>query len=291
MSDVPSGAERPHPRGPVDRDRSPARPTVLVTGAAGRVGSAVRPHLRERFDLVLFDRLPTPSPHAGERVLVGDLAVRPDVRAALAGVDAVLHLACVHGLELAFDDSLDANYRATVHVLDEARRAGVRRFVYASSHHVHGAHAREGFAGDDAAFAPDAYYGLGKAFGELACALHAERFGLEVCVARIGNADPEVADDRALRLWTSARDLAELFTVGLTHPDVRFDVVYGLSDCPEPLYRNERAWQLGYRPRDRALDHLASGFVPYEAMDERLGRAYVGGAYMVAPLPTGEETP
>ncbi len=289
MSDVPSGAERPQPLALADEP--PARPAVLVTGAAGRVGSAVRPFLRERFDLVLFDRLASPAPRPGERAVVGDLAVRADVRAALAGVDAVLHLACVHGVELAFDDSLDANFRGTVHVLDEARRAGVRRFVYASSHHVHGAHARAGFTGDDAAYAPDAYYGLGKAFGELACALHAERFGLEVCVARIGNADPEVADDRALRLWTSARDLAELLAIGLTHPDVRHDVVYGLSDCPEPLYRNERASELGYRPRDRALDHLAAGFVPFEAMDERLGRDYVGGAYMVAPLPTGEETP
>jgi uronate dehydrogenase len=291
MNDVPSGAERPQPQGPVDPERTAARPTVLVTGAAGRVGTAVRPFLRERFDLVLFDRVASPAPAAGERVVVGDLALRSDVRAALAGVDAVLHLACVHGLALAFDDSLDANFRGTVHVLDQARRAGVRRFVYASSHHVHGAHPREGFAGDDAAFAPDAYYGLGKAFGELACALHAQRFGLEVLVARIGNADPQVADDRALRLWTSARDLAALFAIGLTHPDVRHDVVYGLSECPEPLYRNRRALELGYRPRDRALDHLAAGYVPFEAMPERLGRGYVGGAYMVAPLPTGEETP
>lgn len=277
MSDVPPG------------DR--ARPTVLVTGAAGRVGSAVRPFLRERFDLVLFDRVASPDPAPGERVRVGDLASRAAVRSALVGVDAVLHLACVHGLALAFDDSIDANLRGTVHVLDEARRAGVRRFVYASSHHVHGAHARDGFAGDAAPVAPDAYYGLGKAFGELACAMHAERFGLEVFVARIGNADPQVADDRTLRLWTSARDLAALFALGLTHPDVRHEVVYGVSICPDPLYRNERALELGYRPLDRALDHLAPGFVPYEAMPAHLGRAYVGGAYAVAPLPTGEETP
>ena len=291
MSHDPSGATRPELQDPVARRAPTGRPIVLVTGAAGRVGSAVRPFLRERFDLRLFDRVASPRAVAGERVVVGDLAVRADVRAALVGVDAVLHLACVHGLELAFDDSLDANFRGTVNVLDEARRAGVRRFVYASSHHVHGAHERAGFAGDDAEFAPDAYYGLGKAFGELACALHAQRFGLEVLVARIGNADPEVADDRSLRMWTSARDLAELFAIGLTHPDVRFDVVYGVSECPEPLYRNERARELGYRPRDRARDHLAAGFVPYDAMPERLGRAYVGGAYMVAPLPTGEEAP
>lgn len=278
--------------GPGARDAA-ARPvrTVLLTGAAGRVATAVRPFLRRGFALRLHDRVPTPDPQPGETVVVGDLADRAHVREAVRGVDAVVHLACVHGLDLAFEPGLDANYRAVVHLLDEARRAGVARFVYASSHHVHGAHRRAGFAGDDAPFAPDAYYGLGKAFGELACALHAARFGLRTLVVRIGNADPRVADDRSLRLWTSGRDLAALFAIGLEHPDVRHDVVYGVSECPDPLYANARAFELGYRPQDRALDHLADGFLPYAAMPERLGRDHVGGAYTVAPLPTGEETP
>lgn len=272
-------------------DRDDAVRTVLVTGAAGRVGCAVRPFLRERFALRLFDRVPTPAPQEGETVLVGDLANPGDVGRALDGMDAVLHLAAVHGLELGFDASIDPNVRGVVHLLDGARRAGVARFVYASSHHVHGAHARAGFPGDDAPYAPDAYYGLGKAFGELVCALHAERFGLRTCVVRIGNADPSVSDDRVLRLWTSARDLAALFTIALTHPAIRHDVVYGVSECPEPLYANERARALGYRPQDRALDHLAADFVPYDEMPSRLGRGFVGGAYAVAPLPAPKETP
>ncbi len=271
-------------------DARPVR-SVLLTGAAGRVATAVRPFLRQRFALRLHDRVAPPDLQAGETVVVGDLADRAHVREALRGVDAVVHLACVHGVDLTFEPGLDANYRAAVHLLDEARRAGIARFVYASSHHVHGAHPRDGFAGDGAAFAPDAYYGLGKAFGELACALHATRFGLRTLVVRIGNADPQVADDRSLRLWASGRDLAALFAIGLEHPDVRHDVVYGVSECPEPLYPNARAHELGYRAQDRALDHLADGFVPYEAMPERSGRAFVGGAYAVLPLPGAEEAP
>ncbi len=279
----------------MDREPEPAvrvKPEVhrvLVTGAAGRVGRAVRPWLRERFELRLFDRVAVDDAAANETVVVGDLVDRELVRDALRGVDAVIHLAAVHGLDLAFDASVDANFRAVVHLLEEAQRADVARFVYASSHHVHGAQRRAGFAGDAAALAPDAYYGLGKAFGEVACALYAARFGLRTLVVRIGNADPLVADDRTLRLWTSARDLAALFEIGLTHPDVGHDVVYGVSDCPDPLYDNARAQQLGYRPRDRALDHLAPDFVPYAAMPDRLGRDFVGGAYAVAPLPSAEE--
>jgi uronate dehydrogenase len=267
------------------------RPLVLVTGAAGRIGTAIRPFLRERFRLRLHDRLPIEEPVGDEEATVGDLAQRADVRAAVAGVDAVLHLACVHGLDLAFDASIDANVRATVHVFDEARLAGVERIVYASSHHVHGAHPASGFGGDAAPYAPDAYYGLGKAFGELVAAMYAERYGLRVLVARIGNADPEVSDGRSLRLWTSARDLAELLALGLVHPEVRHEIVYGVSRCPDPLYPNERAHALGYRPRDRAEEHLAPGFLPFDAMPPRLGRDFVGGAYMVAELPVPEDLP
>jgi uronate dehydrogenase len=271
--------------------RAQDRPTVLVTGAAGRVGTAVRPFLRERFGLRLHDRVPTPDPSGDEGVVVGDLAKRADVREAVAGVDAVLHLACVHGLDLRFDDALDANFRATVHLLDEARLAGVARFVYASSHHVHGLHPLERFPGDSADYAPDAYYGLGKAFGELTCATFARRYDLRTAIVRIGNADPHVADARSQRLWTSARDLAQLFTLCLTHPDVRHEVVYGVSNVARPIYPNERARELGYRPVDHADDHLAPTFLAYEHMPPRLGRDFVGGAYVVAPLPVPEEEP
>ncbi len=258
---------------------------ILITGAAGRVGTAVRPYLRERFALRNFDVLPVPDLAPGEEMVVGDLNDARDVRAAVAGVDAVLHLACVHGLGLTFEASLDANYRALAALLEATRQAGVTRFVYASSHHVFGLHRRDGFDPGVAALAPDAYYGLSKAFGELACSMYAHRYGLRTLIVRIGNADPQVADDRALRLWVSARDLAQLFAIGFDHEAIAFDVVYGVSICPAPLFSDARAERLGYRPLDRAEDHLATDFVPYEAMPPRLGRDFVGGAYVMAELP------
>ena len=259
--------------------------TVLITGAAGRVGTAVRPHLCQRYALRNFDVLPVPDLAPGEEMVLGDLNDAPAVRAAVDGVDAVLHLACVHGHELSFEASLDANYRALIALLEATRRAGVKRFVYASSHHVFGLHRREGFEAGTAPLAPDAYYGLSKAFGELACSMYAHRYGLRTLVVRIGNADPQVADDRALRLWVSARDLAQMFAIGISHEAIGFDVVYGVSSCPSPLFEDARAARLGYQPLDRAEDHLAPDFVPYEAMPQRLGRDYVGGAYVMIELP------
>lgn len=265
-----------------------ARRTLLVTGAAGRVGRALRPFLRRRYDLRLHDRVAVPDPVAGETVHVGDLIDAADVREAASGVDGVVHLAAVHGIGLRFADSIDANFRGTMHVAEAVRAEGIERLVYASSHHVHGLHPRDGFAGDDASLAPDAVYGLGKAYGELAVTTYARRYDVRTLIVRIGNADPTVTDDRTLRIWTSARDLAQLVSIGLDHPDVRCDVVYGVSACPRPLYRNRRAECLGYRPMDRAEDHLDPAFLTYDAMPPELGRDWVGGAYAVSDLPAPE---
>lgn len=281
---IPSGP--PDPRSEPSRSGTDERRLrLLVTGAAGRIGSDLRPHLRERYDLRLHDRVEVPDPRPGETVVTGDLTDAASLRDAVRGADAVLHLAVVHGIDLRFDDAIDANFRGTMQLLDAIRSEGVQRFVYASSHHVHGLHRRDGFAGDDASLAPDAVYGLGKAYGELASTSYALRYGVRTLIVRIGNADATVTDDRTLRLWTSARDLAHLIAIGVESPEVVCDVVYGVSVCPGPLYRNRRAELLGYRPVDRAEDHLDPEFLPYDAMPPRLGRDFVGGAYVAADLP------
>lgn len=275
------------------------RRLLLVTGAAGRVGTALRPYLREHSDLRLLDKVPTPDPEPDESV-VGDLSDYTTVLAATQGVDAVLHLACVHGLDLRFEDSIPTNFSGTMNVLEALRATGVTRHVYASSHHALGAHPTAGLtpeAATDLELAPDAVYGLGKAFGELASRMYAERYGIKTMIIRIGNADPQVGDGRSLRMWTSARDLAHLVEIGLSDERVVCDVVYGVSRSPEPLFANPRAAELGYRPLDDARDNLAPGFVSYDAMPPELGRDSVGGAYAVrdlprprAPTPTEEPT-
>lgn len=257
-----------------------------MTGASGRVGTALRPYLRAAFQLRLLDRArPAEPPAPNEEVVTADLADRLAVEAAMQDVDAVLHLACVHGLELTFEASLDSNYRALLGLLEASIANDVGRFVYASSHHVLGAYRREASHAARDVLAPDGFYGLSKAFGEAACAMYAHRFGLPTLVIRIGNADPAVADDRSLRMWTSARDLAALIGIGLQHQALAFEVVYGASQCPAPKFDNARAYALGYRPRDKALDNLAPGFRPYASMPPALGPEWVGGAYAVAPLP------
>lgn len=260
--------------------------TLLITGAAGIVGSALRSLLREHYSLRLLDRRHVGELQPGETEIVGDLTDPVLVDQAVEGVQGILHLACAHGTDISFQATVEPNYHATLYLLEAAQRHGVRRFIFTSSHHVVGQYrtdTAESF--DDAPAAPDSYYAMSKVFGEAACAAFTQRYGMGTFVIRIGNADARVSDARRLRMWTSARDLGQLVRLGLEHPNVRHEVVYGVSESPNPLFRNRRARELGYVPQDNAKDHLAPGYLSYEAMDPATsGRDHVGGAYAGAQL-------
>jgi nucleoside-diphosphate-sugar epimerase len=120
--------------------------TVLVTGGAGYVGAVLVPKLLARghrvrvLDLYLFgaDVLP---PAAGLEEIRGDLRDRARLRAALAGVDAVIHLACISNdpsFELDPALSRSINYEAFEPLVALAAASGVRRFIYASTSSVYG---------------------------------------------------------------------------------------------------------------------------------------------------------
>lgn len=258
--------------------------TLLVTGAAGGVATRVRPYLRDRYRLKLLDLREATGLADNETALLGDIADPALVREAAKGVDGILHLACSYSLDIDFEATLDANYRAQLLLLDACREFGIDRFVFASSHHVVGHHRIDGFAGDDAPIAPDGFYALSKVFGEAACALYTHRHGIKTLSIRIGNADTEVADGRRQHIWVSGRDLAQLIRIGVEHEAITHDVVYGVSRCPAPFFANARAAELGYAPEDDAGAHLAATFVPRECMPAESGPDFVGGPYVPQPL-------
>src|SRR5262245_47489245 len=118
---------------------------VLVTGGAGYVGHVLTPRLLEAgyhvtvYDALFFGcRLPN-HPHL--RVIRGDVRDTPAFAAACAGQNAVLHLACIsNDASFELDERLSTaiNYECFEPLVDAARRAGVRRFVYCSSSSVYG---------------------------------------------------------------------------------------------------------------------------------------------------------
>jgi uronate dehydrogenase len=257
---------------------------ILLTGAAGRVGRLVRPLLQETYALRLCDLSPLAATAADEEIIQGDLADPAVAARAVAGVAAVVHLAGLVAPAVSFEDTLSPNYRAVLALLEACRHGGVPRFVFASSHHIVGLHAAGALAAD-APLAPDGFYGLSKAFGEAACALYARRFGLRTWTIRIGNADPEVIDGRRERLWVSACDLVQLIRIGIEHAEVRCEIVYGTSQCPDPFFPPEVAARFGYRPQDHASNHRAPNFRPFAALGACDGAGLVGGGFAASELP------
>jgi uronate dehydrogenase len=75
---------------------------------------------------------------------------------------------------------------------------------------------------------------------------------MEMFCMRIGNVNHSPIDRRRLGIWVSARDMAQLVTIGIEHPKIRFEVVYGISDNARTWFDNANARRLGYRPQDKS---------------------------------------
>ena len=226
---------------------------VLITGAAGLIGTGLRENFKGRYRLRLTD-IERPKDLAGdEEFAEADLRDLEAVKKVTEGVDAVVHMGGIAS-EGTWDEILANNIDGTYNVMESARLAGARRVIYASSVHAVGFHPRSEKIDVDVTVLPDSRYGVSKAFGEAIGALYANKYGLEVMAVRIGNAFPEPIDERRLSIWTSHRDLAQLIGIGLDHPDVKFEIVYGVSANTRSWWNNRNAERLGYRPDDNAED-------------------------------------
>jgi uronate dehydrogenase len=242
------------PRCPVVSESPGARnlpPRVLMTGAAGAIGSCLRDGLRPRVDeLVLTDRRAV-EPEAEERFILADLADRDAVLGAAAGADAVIHLGGI-STERPFDQLVGPNLVGTFNVFEAARLAGVSRVVFASSNHATGFYPVDRTLTGDEPTRPDSLYGVSKVYGEALGSLYADKFDLEVVCVRIGSFARRPRQRRELATWLSHEDTVRLFAACLSAPDVGFRVVYGASANTRLFWDLTSARELGYEPQDDA---------------------------------------
>ncbi|KIZ17967.1 NAD-dependent epimerase/dehydratase family protein [Streptomyces natalensis] len=263
----------------------PAPRTVLLTGAAGGLGTLMRELLPPYgYRLRLFDRRPVDgAPDA----VTADLGDKEALRTALAGVDAIVHLAGI-SLEAPFEKILRSNIEGTYHLYEAAREAGVRRVVFASSNHAVGFTPRpeDGSASIpvNTPRRPDTYYGLSKGFGEDLASLYWDLHGIETVSVRIGSCFPAPTSVRMLSIWLSPGDCARLLHAALTAPAVGHTVVYGSSANTRLWWDLSAARALGYDPQDDSEPYAAGLLAAQGALDPaNPEHAHLGGAFCTDP--------
>jgi nucleoside-diphosphate-sugar epimerase len=249
-----------------------ARKTVLVTGMSGLIGGAVRRHLGEKYELTALNRRPIPGVPC-HRADIADLeAILP----AFEGKETVVHLAAIARFDTTWEEILHHNVIGIHNVFEAARRAGVKRIVYASSGATMAGWEREmpyrALAEGQYDAVPERWeklthqtpvrpmglYGCSKVWGEALARHYTDTSELSILCLRIGavNAEDRPRHARDFSVWCSQRDIVQMIQRCIDAPDsLRFDIFYALS--------NNR-W--GYRDLEHARQVL--GFVPQDAAEE-----------------------
>jgi nucleoside-diphosphate-sugar epimerase len=245
--------------------------TVVITGAAGLLGTVLTHGLEGRYRVVGLDRARR-RPANVHRV---DMAKPRSLERHFAGADAVVDLAGLPSDRTPWDNVWANNVPATMNALEAARRAGARRYVFASSNHVTGLYERDTpwsavVAGDYGGLEPgsfplldrsrpvrpDGAYAIGKVVGEAAARWYSDAFGLPAICLRIGTVNAEDRPKQARHFATllTHADLLRLVGCALEAPaDLHFGVYYGVSRNTWRIWDiADAAEEIGYDPQDDA---------------------------------------
>ena len=216
---------------------------VLVTGGAGYVGSSLVPKLLAAgYETAVLDLYLYGDVFAGlqsDRLIEhkGDLRNRADVMRAVAGCDAVIHLACISNdpsFDLDPELGRSINYDCFRPLVRLAKDAGVRRFIYASSSSVYGVNSKVPFSEDDPIFRAISPYAASKLACEALGHVYHHVYGLDIVMLRFFTVygprqRPDLAIHKFARLITAGKSIP-VFGDGSTARDYTYisDIVNGV---------------------------------------------------------------
>jgi nucleoside-diphosphate-sugar epimerase len=246
---------------------------VLVTGANGLIGSALRRILGDKYEWSALNRRDLPGVPTTQAD-VGDLdAIRP----AFAGIDTVVHLAADARVDATWDELLGPNFTGTFNVFQAAADAGVKRVIFASSGAtVAGIQREEPFkALVEARYSdvggtwpmltresmprPLGLYGVSKVFGEVLARHFVDTTPLSILCLRIGwvGADDRPQSPAHWANWCSQRDIVQVIDLSIQAPhSLRYDIFFATSNnrwSYRDLEHTRRV--LGFVPQDSAEEH------------------------------------
>ena len=256
---------------------------VLVTGAAGGIGTSLRKLLKGKYKSIRWSDIKKPDNLASDEEFVAvDLAKMADVEKIVAGVEGIVHLGG-YSIEGPWETIHSANIVGCYNIFEAAYRANVKRMIFASSNHAVGFYPRSQKIGVNVTVHPDSRYGISKAFGEAVGAFYSDKHGMRVTCLRIGNFGEAPLDKRRLSIWLKPEDLVQLVDIGLTHPDIRFEIFYGASNNIDMWWDNSNARRFGYKPTGKSEDFVTQAMAAQAKLaPDPVGDRYQGGTYASA---------
>jgi NAD(P)-dependent dehydrogenase (short-subunit alcohol dehydrogenase family) len=237
------------------------RRKVLVTGAAGNIGSYFARNSGKKYDLRLMVHGDEGSKGVdaikkfGE-VVTGDIGDLDRMREFCKGIDTVVHMAGNPSPNADWDSALNVNIVGTYKVFAAAKAADCRRVIYASSIHAVSGYPKDVQVKTTDPVNPGDLYGVSKCFGEALARYMAEQEGLSSICLRIGAFQPiEAAKAESgigmLDAFVSQRDLNQLIERCIDAENLRFGIFAGLSDNRfKRMDITDARELLGYAPQD-----------------------------------------
>lgn len=258
---------------------------LLITGAAGGLGRAMRPRMGKFARSVRVSDIATMEDvGAHEEQVACDLGDAAAVMKLVEGCDGILHLGGI-SVEDKFSKILNANIAGLFNLYEAARANGHPRILFASSNHTIGYYRQDERVDATAPMRPDSLYGVSKCFGEALARMYFEKFGQETAIVRIGSCFEKPKNHRMLATWMSFDDFEALIDRIFTAPLLGCPIIFGASDNDRGLWDNSAAAFLGWRPKDNAEAYRAEidAAMPVPSRDDPAS-LFHGGHFVAEPI-------
>ena len=263
---------------------------ILITGAAGRLGTELRnglAHLAQHVRISDHVEMLDVQPH--EEAVICELGDYSAVIELTRDVDAIVHFGGAP-LEVDFETILDSNIRGSYHIYEGARKNQVKRVIYASSVHAIGYHEIGSQIDANSPVRPDSLYGVSKNFVESLARLYWDKFAIESLCLRIFSSFPEPVDRRMLWSWLSFRDCVQYVERALVVPRVGYTIGHGISDNRLKPVDDSKAGHIGFHPQDNTESFRQAVEGKTEIPDSHAAATkYIGGWFCELGHPDDED--
>lgn len=240
---------------------------VGITGSSGNIGSTLQKGLCDKYNLFLYD-IREIKPLCEATFIKVDLAEPKQLVGIFDGLDVLIHLAGNPLPSAQKKDTYKNNFELTSYVFEEARRAGVKKIVYASSNHYHDVDISNVFNKISSELitldmppSSTSLYGESKVFGEN-LGRHLSYMGMQFVAMRIGWTVPQDnpfvihCRDYMRAMFCSKRDLVQAFDKAISIKTTFLSAFVISNNNKKVFDLTETRKVLGFEPEDNAENYF-----------------------------------